>query len=50
MYVVRSGDTLNAIAASHLGSGTRDVEVQKRNNLPNPNLVLIGPHLIIPVR
>ncbi|RDJ97548.1 transporter substrate-binding and LysM peptidoglycan-binding domain-containing protein [Paraburkholderia lacunae] len=49
-YVVRSGDTLNAIAASQLGSGTRYVEVQKRNNLPNPNLILIGQHLIIPVR
>ncbi|MCP2087114.1 MULTISPECIES: transporter substrate-binding and LysM peptidoglycan-binding domain-containing protein [Paraburkholderia] len=49
-YVVRSGDTLNAIAASQLGSGARFVEVQKRNNLPNPNLILIGQHLIIPVR
>lgn len=49
-YVVRSGDTLNAIALSQLGSGARFAEVQKRNNLPNPNLILIGQHLIIPVR
>lgn len=49
-YVVRSGDTLNAIALSQLGSGARYAEVQKRNNLPNPNLILIGQHLIIPVR
>ncbi|NYH18731.1 transporter substrate-binding and LysM peptidoglycan-binding domain-containing protein [Paraburkholderia bryophila] len=48
-YVVRSGDTLNAIALSQLGSGARYVDVQKRNNLPNPNLILIGQHLIIPL-
>nr|WKF58683.1 Lysine/arginine/ornithine-binding periplasmic protein [Paraburkholderia busanensis] len=49
-YVVRSGDTLNAIALSQLGSGTRYVDVQKRNNLPNPNLILVGQRLIIPQR
>ncbi|RAS35958.1 transporter substrate-binding domain-containing protein [Paraburkholderia bryophila] len=48
-YVVRSGDTLNAIALSQMGSGARYVDLQKRNNLPNPNLILIGQHLIIPL-
>jgi ABC-type amino acid transport substrate-binding protein len=49
-YVVRSGDTLNVIASSMLGSGSRYVEIQKRNNLPNPNLILVGQRLVIPQR
>ncbi|MGH8780071.1 transporter substrate-binding domain-containing protein [Paraburkholderia sp.] len=47
-YVVRSGDTLNLIASSQLGSAQRYVEIQKRNNLPNPNLILVGQRLVIP--
>ena len=48
-YVVKAGDTLNLIAASKLGSG-RYREIQRRNNLANPNLILAGQHLVIPVR
>ncbi|MCA8251892.1 transporter substrate-binding domain-containing protein [Burkholderia sp. AU31624] len=49
-YVVKAGDTLNMIAASKLGSGQRYREIQRRNNLANPNLILAGQHLVIPVR
>jgi ABC-type amino acid transport substrate-binding protein len=48
-YVVRSGDTLNLIAAKQLGSGQRFREIQKRNNIPNPNLILVGQTLILPI-
>ncbi|WP_133646180.1 transporter substrate-binding domain-containing protein [Paraburkholderia flava] len=47
-YVVKAGDTLNVIASSQLGSAQRYVEIQKRNNLPNPNLILVGQRLVIP--
>ncbi|MBN3835283.1 LysM domain-containing protein [Burkholderia sp. Ac-20344] len=40
--VVKAGDTLNMIAASKLGSGQRHREIQRRNNLANPNLILAG--------
>ena len=49
-YVVRQGDTLNLIASSQLGSGSRYRDIQQRNNLPNPNLILVGQHLVIPAR
>jgi nucleoid-associated protein YgaU len=48
-YLVKAGDTLNLIASSQLGSAAKYVQIQKRNNLPNPNLILVGQHLIIPV-
>ncbi|WP_031363021.1 transporter substrate-binding domain-containing protein [Caballeronia sordidicola] len=48
-YLVKGGDTLNLIASSQLGSAAKYVQIQKRNNLPNPNLILVGQHLIIPV-
>lgn len=47
-YIVKSGDTLNLIASSQLGSSARYVEIQRRNNLPNPNLILVGQRLVIP--
>lgn len=50
VYVVKQGDTLNLIASSQLGSGQRFREIQRRNNLANPNLILAGQHLVIPVR
>jgi LysM repeat protein len=50
VYAVRQGDTLNLIAASQLGNGQRYTEIQRRNNLANPNLILVGQHLVIPVR
>jgi ABC-type amino acid transport substrate-binding protein len=49
-YTVRQGDTLNVIALSQLGTGARYREIQRRNNLPNPNLILAGQQLIIPGR
>jgi ABC-type amino acid transport substrate-binding protein len=49
-YQVRHGDTLNMIASQQLGSSERYVDIQKRNNLPNPNLILVGQKLVIPVR
>ncbi|WP_277049516.1 transporter substrate-binding domain-containing protein [Caballeronia mineralivorans] len=49
-YAVRQGDTLNMIAQSQLGSGARYRDIQQRNNLPNPNLILVGQKLIIPGR
>lgn len=49
-YVVKAGDTLNLIVASKLGSGQRYREIRRRNNLANPNLILAGQHLVIPVR
>lgn len=47
-YTVKHGDTLNLIATSQLGAGQRYVEIQKRNNLPNPDLIMVGQHLVIP--
>jgi ABC-type amino acid transport substrate-binding protein len=49
-YTVRQGDTLNSVAASQLGSGQRYRDIQQRNNLPNPNLILVGQRLVIPAR
>jgi LysM repeat protein len=49
-YTVKHGDTLNLIASAQLGSGSRYTEIQKRNNLPNPNLIQVGQHLVIPQR
>jgi ABC-type amino acid transport substrate-binding protein len=50
IYTVKHGDTLNLIASSQLGNGARYTEIQRRNNLPNPNLILIGQQLVIPQR
>ncbi|POR55076.1 ABC-type amino acid transport substrate-binding protein [Paraburkholderia eburnea] len=49
-YTVRQGDTLNLIASSQLGNGARYRELQRRNNLANPNLILVGQALVIPAR
>ncbi|MGN7980916.1 LysM peptidoglycan-binding domain-containing protein [Burkholderia sp. 22313] len=48
--MVKAGDTLNLIVASKLGSGQRYREIRRCNNLANPNLILAGQHLGIPVR
>ena len=50
LYTVRQGDTLNTIAASQLGNAQRYREIQKRNNLANPNLIIINQQLIMPAR
>ncbi|MGF6603583.1 nucleoid-associated protein YgaU [Paraburkholderia sp. GAS448] len=49
-YAVRQGDTLNHIASAQPGNGSRYREIQRRNNLANPNLILVGEHLVIPAR
>lgn len=49
-YTVKARDTLNLIASSQLGNGSRYREIQKRNNLPNPNLITIGQALVIPTK
>lgn len=49
-YTVRAGDTLHMIASSQLGNGNRWTDIQKRNNLPNPNLIQVGQVLVIPQR
>lgn len=50
VYKVKQGDTLNMISSSQLGNSQRYREIQKRNNLANPNLILAGQQLVIPVR
>ncbi|QVN18950.1 transporter substrate-binding and LysM peptidoglycan-binding domain-containing protein [Burkholderia pyrrocinia] len=49
-YRVRPGDRLASIAARQLGAASRYREIQTRNNLPNPNLILVGQALVIPQR
>jgi ABC-type amino acid transport substrate-binding protein len=49
-YSVRHGDTLNTIASAQLGNGSRYRDIQRRNNLANPNLILVGETLVIPAR
>lgn len=49
-YVVKAGDTLSLIAGSQLGDAMRYVEIEARNNLPNPNLIQVGQTLVIPRR
>ena len=41
-YVVKRGDTLWAIAARYLGSGTKYTQIAQENNIPNPNLIYPG--------
>lgn len=48
VYVVKQGDTLSMIATSLLGNRMRYVEIETRNNLPNPNLISVGQKLVIP--
>lgn len=49
-YCVLSGDTLASIATRQLGTTSRYRQIQTRNNLPNPNLILVGQVLVIPRR
>jgi len=44
-YTVRSGDTLGGIAHQF---GTTVSELQRLNNIPNPNLIHVGQRLIVP--
>lgn len=50
VYTVKKGDTLALIAGSTLGSTMAYSKIQRRNNLPNPNLIQVGQNLVIPAR
>jgi nucleoid-associated protein YgaU len=47
-YTVKQGDTLGLIAQQTLGNRLSYSKIQRRNNLPNPNLIQIGQVLVIP--
>lgn len=47
-YTVRKGDTLGLIAQQTLGNRMAYSKIQRRNNLPNPNLIMPGQVLVIP--
>ena len=46
-YKVKSGDTLWAIAARYLGSGTKYPQIASDNNIKNPNLIYPGQIFVI---
>ena len=48
VYTVKKGDTLSTIASTLMGNKMRYAEIERRNNLPNPNLILVGQKLVIP--
>lgn len=48
IYIVKKGDTLSTIASTLMGNKMRYAEIESRNNLPNPNLILVGQKLVIP--
>ena len=48
VYVVVRGDTLSTIAQNQLGDRMRYSEIQIRNNLANPNFIVVGQKLVIP--
>ena len=48
IYTVQKGDTLWAIAAKYLGSGTKYPQIASENNIKNPNLIYPGQKLKIP--
>jgi ABC-type amino acid transport substrate-binding protein len=48
VYTVRTGDTLGSIAQRTLGSQQKWMSIQRRNNLPNPNLITVGQQIVIP--
>jgi len=47
-YIIKQGDTLWAIAASYLGTGTRWREIAVLNNISNPRALQIGQSINIP--
>ena len=51
-YIVVSGDCLWNIAKTHLGSGSRYIEIYNLNKdiIKNPELISIGQKLILPVK
>jgi ABC-type amino acid transport substrate-binding protein len=47
-YTVKKGDSLGLIAEQTLGNRMAYTKIQRRNNLPNPNLIMPGQVLVIP--
>jgi len=47
-YIVKSGDTLWAIAKKFLNDGSRYTELAELNNISNPNLIYVGQKIILP--
>jgi LysM repeat protein len=48
-YSVVSGDTLWKLAKKYYGDGSKYPVIAKANNIANPNLILVGQKLTIPV-
>jgi nucleoid-associated protein YgaU len=48
IYIVKSGDTLSAIAQRHLGNANRWPEIARLNSLSNPDLINPGDELRLP--
>jgi hypothetical protein len=47
-YVVQAGDSLSKIAKEQLGDAARWPEIQKLNDIENPNLIRVGQELELP--
>ena len=47
-YVVKAGDSLSKIAKEQLGDAKRYPEIQKLNNIDNPNSIKVGQELKMP--
>lgn len=47
-YVVQPGDTLWSIAEEMYGEGEKYVEISEVNNLPEPDLLIVGQNLVLP--
>ena len=48
-YVIKSGDTLSSIAKSMLGDSKKFTDIAKLNNIADPNKIIAGAKLKIPV-
>jgi pilus assembly protein CpaB len=48
-YVVKKGDTLQSLAQEYLGSSDKYPIIQELNNIPDPNMILTGTGIKLPV-